>query len=98
MIHCSNDYGPGFCKGAGVYLDNYFSTKNSYVQNLSFIYVENIDGTDNFKTSLGLGKFKEDKHFSIIKRLYDIEFPELINNQRFLLHFNNLMLMLQMDY
>ena len=60
----------------------------SYVQNLSFIYVENIDGTDNFKTSLGLGKFKEDKHFSIIKRLYDIEFPELINNQRFLLHFN----------
>ena len=29
-IHCSSDSGPWFCNGAGVYLDNYFKTKNSY--------------------------------------------------------------------
>lgn len=35
MIHCSNDYGPWFCGGSGIYMDNYFSTKNCYVKNLS---------------------------------------------------------------
>ena len=54
MIHCSNDYGPGFCKGAGVYLDNYFSTNNCYIQNLS----ENLfNFTKENEISGGLSKF-----------------------------------------
>ena len=30
QIHCTNDYGPWFCGGSGVYKDNYFKENNSY--------------------------------------------------------------------
>lgn len=35
LIHCTQDYGPWFCGGSGVYQDHYFNSKNSYQWELS---------------------------------------------------------------
>ena len=35
LIHCTQEYGPWFCGGSGVYQDNYFNSKNSYQWELS---------------------------------------------------------------
>ena len=34
-IHCASDHGPWFCNGAGIYLDNYFKTNNSFQWDLN---------------------------------------------------------------
>ena len=43
-IHCTNDYGPWFCGGSGVYKDNYFKENNSYEWELK----DNIGSFDGF--------------------------------------------------
>lgn len=57
QIHCTNDYGPWFCNGAGVYGDNYFKTNNSYEWELKSNIV-NFDGfTEEFELVGGVQNF-----------------------------------------
>ena len=56
-IHCTNDYGPWFCGGSGVYGDNYFKTNNSYEWELKSNIV-NFDGfTEEFELVGGVKNF-----------------------------------------
>ena len=57
QIHCTNDYGPWFCGGAGVYGDNYFKTNNSYEWELK-INMGYFDGfTEEFELVGGVKNF-----------------------------------------
>ena len=57
QIHCTNDYGPWFCGGSGVYGDNYFKTNNSYEFELK-TNIGNFDGfTEEFELVGGVKNF-----------------------------------------
>ena len=57
FIHCTSDYGPWFCGGAGVYLDNYFKTNNSYQWELN-TNKNSFDGfTEDFELVGGIKNF-----------------------------------------
>ena len=56
-IHCTNDYGPWFCGGSGVYKDNYFKENNSYEWELK-INMGYFDGfTEEFELVGGVQNF-----------------------------------------
>ena len=56
-IHCTNDYGPWFCGGSGVYKDNYFKENNSYEWEINE-HNKLIDGfTEEFELVGGVKNF-----------------------------------------
>ena len=57
QIHCTNDYGPWFCGGSGVYMDNYFKENNSYEWELK-TNIGSFDGfTEEFELVGGVKNF-----------------------------------------
>ncbi len=59
----------------------------AYLQNFTFIYASQIEGLKYFETCLGLGKSKDGHGNSVLRKLYEAEFPHIDTN-KFLLHFN----------
>ena len=75
-IHCTSDYGPWFCGGSGVYLDNYFKTNNSYQFELN-TNKNNFDGfTENFAYALVNGSNSFSMLFTIFPSLSTIFTPD----------------------